>query len=219
MKRVGLLVCILLVFTMACHSNYGRGNYGYVKSYQALDTHGVAVEPLKPGQVPQLIYSNNFNRDFDELVARAYVPVGNATFFGAVPNEYEAKYQAEAFGASVGLFPAPNSQELHLNAIGTYFAKQADRPRIGIIFRDLYNEDKRGAETNTGAVVKLVVEDTPAFSANILPGDVVIEIAEQRVRNSQTAYALLEKEGAIKGSKVPIKLIRNKAEKTITIEF
>ena len=219
MKRVGLLVCIVLVATTACHSNFGRGNYGYVKSYQALDTHGVAVEPLKPGQVPEIIYSNNFHRDYDELIARAYVPVGNATFFGAVPNEYEAKYQAEAFGASIGLFPAPNTQELYLNAIGTYFAKRADLPRIGIIFRDLFNEDKREMETNTGAVVKLVVEDTPAFNANILPGDVVIEIAEQRVRNSNTAYALLEKVGAIKGSKVPIKLIRNKVEKVITIEF
>jgi S1-C subfamily serine protease len=51
-----------------------------------------------------------------------------------------------------------------------------------------------------------VIQDSPAFKANILEGDIIIQIADKPVTTAQDFVADLS---AYAGQKVPIKLIRN----------
>jgi S1-C subfamily serine protease len=203
-KRIAVLVLILL--TVACHKN------PYNQFYNPSDLRDVQVEPLKEGQVPLVIHSNDLRQDVDELLAKSYVQIGSASFDGGSANEYNAVAQAYWVSATAVIIPLTGNAAV-------YFAKRSNSPRVGIIFRDLTNQDKKAIECNWGAFVRSVVEDTPAFYANILPGDVVIEISGNSIRNADSAYNALKQIEDSKGSIVAIKLIRNKSEREITIKF
>lgn len=47
---------------------------------------------------------------------------------------------------------------------------------LGVRWRPLNNDERKALQQNTGLVVMLVIDDTPAFVANILPGDVLLTI-------------------------------------------
>lgn len=63
--------------------------------------------------------------------------------------------------------------------------------RSGAVFVDLTPELRKKLERNTGALVELVFEDTPAFYADILKGNVLISIDNRKVLNGRQAVSLI----------------------------
>jgi S1-C subfamily serine protease len=91
------------------------------------------------------------------------------------------------------------------------------RPRIfGTNVANLSDETRIALKRNTGAVVVLVINDSPAFHANVLVGDIIIRIddtpidSEQDVTTKMPAFAgkdcvlTVLRDG--KETKIPIKL-------------
>ena len=55
-----------------------------------------------------------------------------------------------------------------------FFVKQ--RFGVGVFLRDLNDSERQELQSNKGAVVRLVVDGTPAFEADILSGDVITAV-------------------------------------------
>lgn len=55
-----------------------------------------------------------------------------------------------------------------------YFVKR--RYSLGANYRDLTDEERRQLQTNRGAYVISIIDDSPAYESDILPGDVIVAL-------------------------------------------
>lgn len=67
-------------------------------------------------------------------------------------------------------------------------------------------------------VIAVVVEDTPAFFSNVLPGDILIKINDSNIRNAKHATELMQGFSPSADSAM-FTVIRKGKEQTITIKF
>ena len=95
-----------------------------------------------------------------------------------------------------------------------YFIKQ--KFGLGAFFRDLDESERQRLQTNRGAVVRLIADNTPAFNADILIGDVFTAIDEQPIPNAETLSRMLSER---RGRPVTLSIIRNgnPLQKTLTL--
>lgn len=96
-----------------------------------------------------------------------------------------------------------------------YFRK-TKMPIIGIIPQPLPAEIREKLQRNTGVLVWVVKNDSPAFLANILEGDVILEIGNEEVK---TVSDFGEKINKLAGQKVDLGIWRNGETKTISVQF
>lgn len=101
------------------------------------------------------------------------------------------------------------------NAI--YFVKSNKKYKFGLIIDDLSPELRNRLERNTGALISIVVENTPAFYANVIPGDVLIAVDGVEVRNAENASYILGQVNSTTSSTLTI--IRNMQERKILVQF
>lgn len=95
-----------------------------------------------------------------------------------------------------------------------FFAKA--KTRVGLLVVPLDDETRRRLQSNSGVKVEAVVDNSPAFAANILPGDVLLSIAGRPTTPDSFHEVLKEHEGQI----VPFALDRDgrRLEKKVTIQ-
>jgi len=95
-----------------------------------------------------------------------------------------------------------------------YFVKQ--RFGLGAFFRDLDDAERQRLQTNRGAVARLIADNTPAFNADILVGDVFVAIDEQPIPNTETLSRMLAER---RGKTVKLSIFRNGAaiQKAVTL--
>lgn len=72
-----------------------------------------------------------------------------------------------------------------------YFVKVISR--VGIIPEPLDDETRQRLETNSGLRVRVVAQDSTAFLADILPGDVLLAMGADAVRSLEHYYKLIDK--------------------------
>jgi len=75
---------------------------------------------------------------------------------------------------------------------------------------------KATLERNTGAFVALVIEGSPAFKANILKGDVLVQIAGKNFATVEEFLGILP---AYAGQKTVIKILRGARSLDIEVEL
>lgn len=97
-----------------------------------------------------------------------------------------------------------------------YLVKIDPELKLGAIFVDLAPELRKRFERNTGAVIDLVFEDTPAFYADLLKGDIVTNIDNEKVMSAEHAIKLIKGSSENKTTSI-FTIIRN--YKTITTEI
>lgn len=83
---------------------------------------------------------------------------------------------------------------------------------FGAKFAPIPDDLRTKLQRNTGALVIVVVENSPAFKANVMRGDVIIQIADKPVATAQELFDLLQ---SYVGQKIVFKVIRD----TQTIEI
>lgn len=95
-----------------------------------------------------------------------------------------------------------------------YFVKQ--RFGLGVFIRDLNDSERQELQTNRGVAVRLVVNDTPAFNADILAGDVITAIDGVAVPSSRAFNEVLRDRG---GRLVSLSLVRRgqRIEKSVQL--
>ncbi|SEL90058.1 PDZ domain-containing protein [Colwellia chukchiensis] len=97
-----------------------------------------------------------------------------------------------------------------------YFVKSTQKLKYGLMFNNLNPEQRAFFQRNTGVIVEVVIEDTPAFYANVLPGDLLIKVDENPVHNIEHATKILK---STPGPQSILSVIRNGEEKEITVTF
>ena len=125
-----------------------------------------------------------------------------------------------AFVCFLGVFPGKAvSITTVVPSPGERTLAQAVRPgQFGVRLNDLSDAQRQRLERNTGAVVVIVYDNTPAFFANILVGDVIIAVNGVPVGTASDGVAKL-RAVAQKGKPATVTIIRRGAQKTITVNF
>lgn len=110
------------------------------------------------------------------------------------------------------------SQRRRFDQTAVYFVKSTHKFKFGLSLSDLSHARKLELERNTGALVDFVLNDGPAFYANILADDVIISVDGQSVRNAMHGKELLSQVPASqKESKVLV--IRKGVEREIIVKL
>ena len=96
-----------------------------------------------------------------------------------------------------------------------YFAKM--KMRAGIVIAPLSDEARKQLGSNAGVIADIVVEGSPAYSADVLPGDILISIGPDRIDSEASYRACLDKH---EGDTVVFKFRRGAEflEKSIKVE-
>jgi hypothetical protein len=94
-----------------------------------------------------------------------------------------------------------------------YFVKQ--KLGLGVAVRDLNDGERKKIQTNKGVHIVLVANDSPAFNADILPDDVILDLNGQPVTPTQLMDSL--KNAA--GQKVELLIVRDGKKLTKTVQI
>lgn len=124
--------------------------------------------------------------------ATAYGPSGTATAYGSGTTT--------TYGSSTNYVPIT----VHRADYGAvFFVKQ--RFGLGLFTRDLNDAERQEFQSNKGTVVRLVVDGTPAFDADILVGDLITAVDGVVVSSSKTFSELLRERA---GKRISILIAR-----------
>lgn len=235
MRLVALLFsCLLLA---ACAG--GRQPYyvPYVDPQTLTD-----VQKLAPGQSPKIHASGDLDRDVKTAVAKGFRAIGHAPFNGELEGEHGLIQQARNMGAVLVLLkskqaenrkppltpfapggPAPaaagtSDNYANANEIAVFFVKSVQKLKFGLFLSDLPAALRSKLARNTGALVEVVRQNSPAAAANILPGDVVIEIADTPIRDGAHAAEVMRSTNPPDG-RCTVKLLRNGAPRSVVLRF
>lgn len=99
-----------------------------------------------------------------------------------------------------------------------FFVKSTKKHKYGVIPKDLTPELRKELRRNTGVLIDVVFEGTPAFNSNVLAGDVLIAIDGMSVHDKEQAGSVIKSLDPNAPSAV-FTVIRNGKEKNITIKF
>jgi hypothetical protein len=120
---------------------------------------------------------------------------GNVNYFGSSTTTSPGTYQTQLI---------PYQRQVFIQ--GATFWRRIKLGILGVGFAPIPDELRMKLQRNTGALITLVRDDSPAFKANLMRGDVVIQIADKPVVSIQDANDLLS---AYAGQKVQITVIRD----------
>jgi hypothetical protein len=136
------------------------------------------------------------------------VPTTSTAYTNASATAYGAGGPAMAYGNSTtttygsSTTYVPMTVQRSAYAAG-YFVKR--HYKFGAIFRDLADSERQQYQTNRGAYVSTVIDGSPAYDADILPGDVILRINGQNL-NGQAG--LMEAIDANRGQTVDVTVVR-----------
>lgn len=124
--------------------------------------------------------------------ATAYGPGGTVTAYGSGTTT--------TYGSTTNYVPFT----VHRSDYGAVFFVE-QRFGLGLFTRDLTDAERQEFQSNKGASVRLVVDGTPAFDADILVGDVITSIDGVVVSSAKTFNELLRERA---GKRVSILIVR-----------
>jgi serine protease Do len=122
---------------------------------------------------------------------------------------------SSSYGTKV--VPMTTRQERY-DQTAVYFVKSTKKAKFGLVFEELTLDLRLKYERNNGVLISVVLEESAAFKANILPGDVLIQLNDTVITNVQQALSLMQNYSPQEGRCI-LKIIRNGTEKNIEIKF
>ena len=132
------------------------------------------ISGAMPLEVPQTTTS------FSTGTATAFGPGGTATAYGSG--------MTTTYGSQTVMMPYSIARS-DFGAI--FFAKV--RPKVGIFYLPTDEETRKRLQTNAGVIVKEVMEGSPAFRADILPGDVILAIENDQIQSAENCQQMINK--------------------------
>lgn len=95
----------------------------------------------------------------------------------------------------------------------TYWIRKT-KIHFGAYYSDLTNQLRVSLQRNQGVVITLIIKQTPAWDANLLPGDVIIRLNGRVVADAQEFTNLLTGNA---GQSITLDIVRNGENKMITL--
>lgn len=149
-----------------------------------------------------------------------YSGTTNGNIYGS--NGQSANYNSNTTGTATtyGTTVVPiTRQQQRFNQEAVFLVKFTGKQgRVGIQIGDLTPELRSRYQRNTGAFVDVVNEDSPAFAANVLPDDIIIEFNGTSVLSPKHLIELI-KAFDPNGGKCEIKVLRDGTEKSLSLQL
>ena len=170
---------------------------------------------LQEGEEPKIYYSENIMEDLNYLQSSYYYALGYSSYNGPADSSLEKEvrnlclikrapigiYNYEYTDTRTGII----SSQYYISSysIERYdytiivFAPMPDfmiyhYMRIGLACSNLNQSDKANTKRNTGAVVKTVFYDSPAYYSDLFKGDVITEVNGITITNADQLNSLLD---------------------------
>lgn len=142
----------------------------------------------------------------------------NASAYGSGGSAYgNANYSGTSTTTSPGTFSTTVVPiTLHRYAHDALYWRKGKPPVLGIQLENLTDEMRMALKRNTGALVTIVIYDTPAFKANMFPGDVIISIDNTPIDSAQD---FMSKVGDFDGKECKITVLREGKETFLRIKM
>ena len=148
-------------------------------------------------------FSGNQNTSYISSSGR-YLGQGNSSFNGNV--------NAQTTTNSNQWVPMTVSKSMYKQT-SAFFVKTNHPFKLGLYYRDLNNEERKKFETNLGVIITTVIENSPAFYNNILPGDMIISINDTTVNGFNDFSKILNSSQEINSIKF------KRADKLLSVTF
>jgi serine protease Do len=197
---------------------------GYSSFNGAMGTQAQLLKQAETLGAPMVLVTSQFTGN-RTVTTPLFLPNNQTTYYNGTTNGqingYNANYNSNTTGTATtyGTTVVPiTSVQARYDQTAVYFARYVKKLKFGLSFVPLTPELRQKYERNTGALVDIVFENSPAFTANILPGDIVTEIDGKAVENNLQAMALMSDTQPINGLST-IKILRNGSEKTINVQL
>jgi hypothetical protein len=166
-----------------------------------LEGEGKAIAQAKAVGATVVLVNTNYT-DTRTATIPLFVPTASTTTeSGTISGTGGyATYTGTSTTTGSTIIPYTTSTE-RFDHYAVFFVKSTTKLRYGISLGPLTPEIRQAIRRNTGALVEVVFEDTPAFRANILIGDILVAIdggevaspgfAMERLREAQSNPTVL----------------------------
>jgi serine protease Do len=180
----------------------GADLVAYTSDYLGSQQTTLALPQYNPGQTYTTYSSGTVNANAYGSGGYAY---GSGNYYGSSTTTTPGTYSTQYVPVTVHRY------EYHAS-----FWRIGPKPKLGIQMADLPSEMRTRLERNTGALVVVVMNDSPAFRANIIEGDVLLKINGEDILSSTDGP---EKITALAGQQVTLKIWRNGTVKEVSTQL
>jgi len=130
---------------------------------------------------------------YTTATATAYGPGGTVNAYGNAATT--------TYGSKTTYIPISVRRQ---DYTAVYFVKQ--KFTFGAFTRDLNDDERREIQSNKGAVILVVADETPAYTADFMQGDILVALDGQAISGQKGFVALLDQNA---GRTVEIDLVRS----------
>lgn len=176
---------------------------------------GIVTQAQQTGAVLVLITSKF--AETRTITTPLFVPNNQTTYSSGTVYGTSSSVNYSGTSTTYGTTVIPiTTQQQRYEQTAVYFVKSTRKLKFGLFPVDLPPELRSKLERNTGALIDIVAEESPAFAANVLPGDVLIELNGAIVLNAKHASELMQSAQPI-NRKALLKVVRNGTERIIEV--
>jgi hypothetical protein len=178
-----------------------------------------AVEQAKQVHAETVIVYNRYTHTLQGVMpittpdTQTYSAYNSGTIYGSGGGF--ANYSGSTYGTSYGTKTTYMPYAIaRYDYSASFWVKM--RPKLGIHFDDLTDELRKKIGSNKGVCIKVVVKNSPAFAADLLPDDVIRRINNIEIIDKEHLYRMLETE---KGNEIELQIYRNNQTMTKRIRL
>jgi serine protease Do len=165
-----------------------------------------------------VLYTSRYT-DTESSTSALILPTTQTTYHSGsmfTSSGSNAFYSGTSTSQSTTVVPYTITQRRHGQA-AVYLVKYTGPMRFGISLVDLTPAQRSQLGRNTGAVVDVVVDGTPAFIANVVAEDVLIAVDGQLVTSAEQGLNLLRSVGEVE--RCSLTILRGNTERQISVKF
>lgn len=181
------------------------------------DKQNVLAQAKSVGATLVLISSEYTNTETSTKAL--FIPNNQTTYHSGSINSGGSYGSYSGTSTTYGSSAVPyTTHQRRYDQTAVFLVKHTYKMKFGVQIDDLTLEQRSELERNTGAVIQIVFEDTPAFYANVMAGDFLIAVDGALVKNMQHGLKLM---GSIPEGQLSsvLTVLRKGKEKPITVEF
>lgn len=174
----------------------------YASKYQGSQQVAVPYTQYQPGQTSTTTSTGTVNANAYGTGGYAY---GNANYYGTSTTTTPGTFSTTVVPVTVQRYE-----------YGISYWRRCKPPVFGVSGINLPDELRQKLQRNTGFLVAVVVDDSPAFRANVLPGDVVTAFNGHPILSMKD---FLDKLPEVAGQHCMVTLLRDGKEQTVAVEM